>query len=39
MLRKVLFTVAILGVFSVVLTGCRAEGEVGDVATTVAPMQ
>lgn len=36
MLRKVLLTVAVLGVFSAVLTGCKVEGEVGDTATTIA---
>lgn len=39
-MRKVLFTIALLGVFSAVLTGCRVEGEVDDdMATTVAPLQ
>lgn len=40
MLRKLLFTIAIVGLFSAVLTGCRAEAEVDDdMATTVAPLQ
>ncbi len=35
MLRKVLLTAAVLGMFSAVLTGCRVEGEVGDAATAI----
>ena len=36
MFRKIFLTALVLGAFSVVLTGCRAEGEVGDVSTAIA---
>ena len=36
-MKKILFTLLVLGLSSIALVGCKAEGEVGDTHTSVAP--
>ena len=35
-MKKILFTLLVLGMSCVALVGCKAEGEVGDVSTSIA---
>ena len=36
-MKRVILAIAVLGVMSVALVGCRASGEIGDSASVVAP--
>jgi hypothetical protein len=35
-MKKILFTLLVLGLTSVALVGCKAEGEIGDTHTSIA---